>query len=124
MKRLIAAGILLILVLASYFAGKTYITSIYDKANILLEECITAYDSGKDAEKAAKNLDDFWNKHEPTLSAFANHNRIDEIELAISSMTIYSKTSEKEIFYEYSGTVKTLLHQLLEDTLPSAHSIL
>ncbi len=124
MKRLIAAGILLIFVLASYFTAKTYITALCDETNVLLKECIIAYDNGDDAEKAAKKLNDFWNEHEQPLSVFANHERIDEIELAISSMLIYSSTTEKEIFHEYSGTVETLLHQLIEDTKPSAHSIL
>lgn len=124
MKRLIAAGILLAFVAISYFSAKTYITHTCDGAKELLKDCIEAYDSGEGAEKQAKKLNDYWSHHEHPLSVFANHERIDEIELAISTLAVYSSTSEKEIFHEYSGTVETLLHQLLEDTLPSAHSIL
>lgn len=124
MKRLIAAGVLLIVVTLTYFSSVAYIKHTYNETSELLEDCITAYNNKKGAETAAKKLGDYWDKHEQNLSIFANHGRIDEIELAISSIEIYSKTEEKEIFSEYTGTVKTLLHQLLEDTLPSFHSIL
>ena len=73
--------------------------------------------------KKVEELEKFWGEKEKLLSVFANHSEIDEIELAIYSLKVYSETSDNEIFYEYSGTVKTLLHQLLEDTIPSVHSI-
>lgn len=124
MKRLIAAGILLTVVIATYLSSMFYIQHICDETTVLLDNCISAYNNQNNAEKSAKKLNRYWDKHEQTLSIFANHNRIDEIELAISSIKIYSGTSEKEIFKEYTGTVETLLHQLLEDTYPSLHSIL
>lgn len=124
MKRLIAAGILLSVVIATYLSAMFYIRHVCDETAVLLENCISAYNSQKNAEKSAKKLSKYWNKHEQTLSIFANHNSIDDIELAISSIEIYSTTSEKEIFKEYTGTAQTLLHQLLEDTYPSLHSIL
>ena len=124
MKRLIAAGILLCVVIATYLSAVFYIQHVCDETEILLNDCINAYNNQKNAEKTAKKLNKYWNKHEQTLSIFANHNSIDEIELAISSIEIYSSTSEKEIFKEYTGTTQTLLHQLLEDTYPSLHSIL
>lgn len=123
MKRLIAAGILFVFVIGSYIWGYVFIKDACNIANKYLEECINVYDSESNAEKEAKKLEKYWSKKEKGLSFFANHSDIDEIELAISSLKTYSKTSEKEIFLEYSGTVKTLLHQLMEDTTPNAHSI-
>jgi len=90
----------------------------------LLKECNADYNEKTDATVSTKKLEDFWTKKEKILSLFANHTSIDEIELAISTMLTYSNTSEKELFFEYSGTVKTLLHQLMEDTVPGVHSIL
>lgn len=123
MKRLISAIILLIFVLSAYLTGYFYINTTCEKANKMLTNCEKAYNANENAEKYAKKLEKFWSDAEKPLSLFANHSEIDEIELAIHTLKIYSKTSEKEIFNEYSGTVKTLIHQLIEDTVPSVHSI-
>ncbi len=123
MKRLIAAAILLIFVIASYLTGYAFINNTYKTANRLLEECINVYKSDNNAYNATKSLKNYWDEKEGLLSVFANHSNIDEIELAISSMLVYSDTKDNEIFYEHSSTVKTLLHQLLEDSKPNMHSI-
>lgn len=123
MKRLIAAAVLLFCVAASYLFGYFYIQKTCDKANTLLDDCVAAYKTEQNAKNKAEELEKFWGEKEKLLSVFANHSEIDEIELAIYSLKVYSETSDNEIFYEYSGTVKTLLHQLLEDTIPSIHSI-
>lgn len=123
MKRLIAAGILLVLVITAYIYGYLYIEATCDTANKYLKKCISVYDADKDALKEAEKLEEYWSSKEKGLSFFANHSDIDEIELAISSLKTYSNTKNNEIFYEYSGTVETLLHQLMEDTSPNIHSI-
>lgn len=123
MKRLIAAGILLVFVIGTYIWGYVYINEACDTANKYLNECINVYGTDTNAENQAEKLEKYWGQKEKGLSFFANHADIDQIELAISSLKTYSKTTEKEIFLEYSGTVKTLLHQLMEDTTPNAHSI-
>ena len=124
MKRIIAAVILLIFVLASYFSGYFFIKSTCDTASDILSDCIIAYKNQTDATASAEKLEKFWGKKEPLLSVFVNHASIDEIELAISNLTVYSRAAEEELFYEYSKTVQTLLHQMMEDTNFSAHSIL
>ena len=123
MKRIIAVIILSVFVLSSYFIGISYIKSSCEKANDLLAKCTEIYKSDNDATAASNELSKFWTKTEPYLSIFANHAQIDEIELAISSLQNYSNSKDNTIFYEYSGTVKTLLHQMLEDNTPSFHSI-
>lgn len=123
MKRLIAAGILAVFLLTTYLIGFFSIKNVCDDANSLLKDCINAYNLEKNAEEKAKNLEDFWSEKEKILSFFANHSEIDEIELAIGTLRVYSRTNENEIFSEYCGTVKTLLHQLMEDTVPNIHSI-
>ena len=123
MKRIIAAAVLLFLVISVYLTGLYCINKTCSKANELISQCNTAYKNNTDAEKAAKKLEDYWSEKENLLSVFANHTSIDEIELAISTMAFYSKTTENELFFEYSDTVKTLIHQLIEDTVPSIHSI-
>ncbi len=123
MKRLLAAGLLFLFVIAAYIYGYSYIDNACSQANKYLEKCVNIYESDQNAAKEAEILEKYWNKKEKGLSFFANHADIDEIELAISSLKTYSGTTNNEIFYEYSGTVKTLLHQLMEDTTPNIHSI-
>ena len=123
MKRLIAAAILFIFVITAYISGYLYIDNSCKTAKKYLRECISAYSDNDDATDEAEKLEKYWSKKENGLSFFANHSKIDEIELAISTLKTYSKTKENEIFYEYSGTVETLIHQLLEDTKPTIHSI-
>ncbi len=123
MKRLIAAGILFILVITAYIYGYLYIDSTCKTARKYLKDCISVYADDNDASKEAERLEKYWSEKENGLSFFTNHSKIDDIELAISSLKIYSNTKNNEIFYEYSGTVETLIHQLLEDTKPTIHSI-
>lgn len=123
MKRLIAAVILFVLVITAYIYGYLYIENTCDTAKRYLKDCITVYAVDDDASDEAEKLEKYWSGKENGLSIFANHSKIDEIELAISSLKIYSNTKDSEIFYEYSGTVETLIHQLLEDTKPTIHSI-
>lgn len=124
MKRLIAAGILFVFVITVYIFGYIYITKTCETATDILNECGELYENNKNAEESAKKLEKFWNKKEGTLSVFANHAHIDDIELAIGSLVIYSSTKNNKIFYEYLSTAKTLLHQLVEESKPSMHSIL
>ena len=123
MKRLIAAGILFIFVISSYIIGYSYIKTTCNKAYEILDECTEVYSAHEESEEIAKRLNDFWGEKEPYLSLFANHAQIDQIEQAISSLLIYSNSKDSALFYEYSSTVNTLLHQMLEDNTPSMHSI-
>lgn len=124
MKRLTAAGILLIFVLTAYFSGYFYIKNTCKTAEKMLKECISAYENQNDAKNETEKLERFWSKKEKPLSIFADHKEIDSIEQAIMTLKIYSKSDEKELFDEHSHTVKILLHQLLEDTVFSIHSIM
>ena len=123
MKRLVAAVILFVFVISAYIWGYIYIDNACKQAQNYLINCVDVYEADKDATDEAEKLEKYWSKKEKGLSFFANHGDIDAIELAINSLKSYSKTKDNEIFYEYSGTVKTLLHQLMEDTAPTMHSI-
>ncbi len=124
MKRLIAAAILALIISAVHFTGNIYIKSVIDKSNNLLEECIVSYQKEAKPTESAERLKNFWSENEDLMSVFAHHDNIDEIEHAIDTLAVYSSTEDSEIFYEYSGTVKTLLHQLYEDNSLTMHSVL
>ena len=122
MKRLIAAGILLAAVMAAYISSLMYITKTCDKTKELILRCEEAYSEGE-AYKYAEELSSLWDEKEKALSFFMNHNRIDDIELEISSLQLYSETKDEILFYEHIETLKMLLHQVKEDTRISVHSI-
>lgn len=123
MKRLIIAGVLLILVVATYLTSLFYITNSCEKAKSMVEQTTKVYTQKKTAENEAKSLEDYWNKREPLLSVFVNHDRIDDIETAISLMNVYSKIPNNELFFECADNVNVLIHQILEDTKFTMHSI-
>lgn len=124
MKRLIAAGILILFLITTYFSGYFYIKNTCKETNKLLSECISSYEEKSNPSQKIKNLKLYWEKREKCLSVFTNHSAIDEIELSIHTLLIYSKSSQPELFYDYSDKIKTYLHQIMEDTVPSPHSIL
>ncbi len=124
MKRLVSALILGIIITAAHFSGTLYINKVIEESNILVEECIESYKNEKTPIGEAQKLKNYWSQKEDLLSVFAHHDTIDNIEMAIDNLVVYSKTKNSEIFYEYSGTVKTLLHQLKEDNSITMHSVL
>lgn len=123
MKRLIVAAILFLVVIATYLTSLFYITDSCDKAKSMVENSISVYTKNQTAKKEARDLENYWNKKEPLLSVFVNHDRIDDIETAISLMNVYAKIPKNELFYEYADNVKMLIHQILEDTKFTMHSI-
>ncbi len=123
MKRLIIAAILFVVVIATYLTSLFYITDSCDTAKGMVENSITAYTKNQTAKNEACNLETYWNKKEPLLSVFVNHDRIDDIETAISLMNVYAKIPKNELFYEYADNVKVLIHQIMEDTKFTMHSI-
>ena len=123
MKRLIIAGVLFVSVIAIYLISVFYITNSCDKARQLLNNSVSVYTEKATAVSEAKKLEDYWDKKEKILSVFVNHERIDDIEQAISLLNVYAKSEKDPLFYEYADTVKILIHQILEDTKITIHSI-
>lgn len=123
MKRLIPAGILLIAVIVSYVLSLRYITVTCDKAEKLVLQCEEEYKNGGNPCAVTEELTDMWDEKEKILSFFVNHDRIDEIELELSSLSVMSGSNEEILFYEHIENIKMLLHQVKEDTEISTHSI-
>ncbi len=123
MKRLIIAALLFALVIATYASSYFYISKSCETAKSMLNSSVEIYKEQKTAETEAHKLEEYWDKKEKTLSVFVNHDRIDDIERAISLLNVYAKSKDNELFYEYADTVRILLHQIMEDTKITMHSI-
>jgi hypothetical protein len=123
MRRLIPASIIFALVILTYFFSTKYITKSCESTTKLLQKSVEAYKENHTAEKETEKIKKFWQKEEKTLSFFVNHEHIDEIELAISTLNVYAKEKDNVLFYEYADTIKVLLHQIVEETKITTHSI-
>lgn len=123
MKRLIPASIIFVLVVLTYLLSLKYITKSCESTNKLLDKSVTVYKENHTAEKETKEIKEFWQKEEKILSFFVNHDHIDKIEQAISSLNVYAKEKDNILFYEYADTIQVLLHQIVEETKITTHSI-
>lgn len=123
MKRLISAGILLAFVVAAYLSSLIYIRKTCDETIELVKQCEADYKEGKNAYQTAEKIDEIWVDKEQTLSFFVNHDRIDEVELELTSLLLYSGTDNEILFYEHIETLKMLLYQIKEDSMINAHAI-
>lgn len=123
MKRLIPAAILLAVVLISYFGSLKYINDSCAEADRLADKCEAEYRSGRNAEEEIERLKKLWDKKEKMLSFFVNHADIDNIELELSSLTVFASEKEDAMFYDHIESMRTMLHQIKEDTVLSTHSV-
>lgn len=123
MKRLIPAIIILIVMISSFLGSYFYINNVCETASSGVESCIKEYDEHGTAKADAAWLKNYWTKKEKVLSFFVNHERIDEVEKAISNLKLHSKFENNYMFYEACDDVKILLHQIMEDTKITTHSV-
>lgn len=123
MKRLIPAAILFAVVIVSYFGSLNYIKGVCAETKKQVSECEAAYRNGGNAEEKVKEIKKIWDEKEGNLSFFVNHGKIDEVELELASLSVFVKEKENAMFYDHIESLKTLLHQIEEDTSLSTHSI-
>lgn len=123
MKRIIPAIIIFTVIIASYFGSYIYINNVCDTVNNGIDACLKEYEKHGTAKADANWLENYWDEKEKTLSFFVNHALIDEVELSISSIKLHAAFKENCMFYDACDTAKTLLHQIIEDTKISAHSV-
>lgn len=123
MKRLLPAGILLAFVIFAYLFSLNYTVSSCNETEALIAECEESYIKNDDAFEPAKKLSEHWDKKESGLSFFVNHNKIDDVELEIAALELYSKSENQALFLEHIEELKMLLHQIKEDTRLTIHSV-
>ena len=123
MKRLIPAVIILVVIITSFFSSYYYIKDVCNNAYDGVENCLKEYNEHGTALSDAAWLKNYWDEKEKILSFFVNHEKIDEVELAISNLKLHSKFKDNYMFYEACDNVKILLHQIIEDTKLTTHSV-
>ena len=123
MKRLIAAAVLFVLVLTCYFSADLYINKTIEELTGKLDSCVEVYKLEGGAKNQSERLKAFWKSKEKTLSLCVNHAALDEIELAITDLYVFSEADDSVYFFERSDRLYTLFTQLKEDTDFGIHSI-
>ena len=123
MKRLIAAAVLTVFIFVVYFGSYFYVVKTCKETKILLEDCVKTYKTYGTAKEKAFELKTQWDKKEKILSFFVNHDLIDEVEINISNLYTYSKDTKNYTFFQFAQTVKTRLHQIIEEAKLSTHSV-
>lgn len=89
MKRLIAAGILAVLVTALCIGGNYIMQHSCNNLLEMIDDCKSA-ENKNSAYKKAEKLEDEWVKKETLLSLFSNLRMVDDIGVAISRISAYS----------------------------------
>ncbi len=116
MKRLIAAGILLLLVgssaVLSFFGTRYY----YDTLIEALDVCETAYREGEKetAAELAADFSDDWQKAHFRLAAFVNRQAIDNIEMSVARMVSFARSQDDSQFYAECSQTRMLFNDMLE----------
>lgn len=123
MKRIIPAVIIALVIIASFLGSYYYVNNICDTAYNEVQKSLEEYKKNGTAEFNSEKLKSFWDEKEKILSFFVNHELIDKIELSISNLHLHSKFENNYMFYEACDTVKILLHQVIEDTKLTTHSV-
>ncbi|MBQ3547718.1 MAG: DUF4363 family protein [Clostridia bacterium] len=123
MKRIIPAIIILLILVGGYLGSYVYINNVCDTATEGIEACLKEYEAHGTAKADADWLKNYWDENEKILSFFVNHELIDRVEMSITNIKLHSAFKENYMFYDACDTAKTLLHQIMEDTKISAHSV-
>ncbi len=114
MKRLAAAGILLLLLAGICTAGIWTIDHNYTKIDALLAQAVDLYEAG-DMEQAADfavELEKQWVKAERYLSIFVNHATVDEVGASIGKLEPLALTGDEAGYLAACKTARLQLQHI------------
>lgn len=122
MKRLIAAGVILVLVLITSTMGIFMINSTAIEVEKRIEQIqSTAFsDSGKRAE----NFFYFWEQKRELMAVFVNHNEIDEIGRLAAKMVSAERAKNSTDLFEAANEILFIVRGLKEDEQFSLYTLL
>lgn len=123
MKRILPAILILMIIIITYISSCIYINNVCEIVAGKIDKCIKSYDENNNTKLYTEELNQYWSEKEKILSIFVNHELIDEVELSISNLKLHSDFKENEMFYDACDTTKVLLHQIIEDTKITVHSV-
>ncbi len=125
MKRLITAIVLIIVITVLCIGLNILVARQVGEVRRMVNDCkeLMAKKDIAQAQKTADALVKLWERREALLSPFINHEKIDEITLAVTNLAANIKAGNEAVFLSDAEKILTLLHQLGEDERISLHSI-
>jgi hypothetical protein len=123
MRRLIAAGILLICVIVVNCFSTRQIVSTCSQANALTEQAQEEKSGDRDPYNTLFSLHELWQKESTYLALFVNHEWINQAQIEIDALWYGSSSLQKESFTEHVNTLKILLSQIEENAKFNTKSI-
>lgn len=112
MKRLIAAGIILVLIITLSTTGIT----IINRCATEVEKRITEIHNNPVTNKGyAKNFVAFWESKREILAIFVNHNEIDDIGRVAARMASAEKTNNINDMLEAADEIVFIIKGIKED---------
>lgn len=122
MKRLIAAGIILVLVLITSTLGIWMISSTADEVEKRIERIqkYTFSDTGKMAEEFFY----FWEEKRELMAVFVNHEEIDEIGRLAAKMVSAERAENSTDLFEAANEILFIVRGLREDEQFSLYTLL
>lgn len=112
MKRLIAAVVLTVIVTGLAFSSAMTIDRYYHNLTEHIETIEKLYRNGESTDDQLSALKEQWEKTEPVLMFFANHDSVEEIGIRINRLVSLSGTENGGIFEAETAELKTRINYL------------
>lgn len=111
MKRLIAAGGLLVFIIVACVVGNSVIDGAYGKLTNDIPKCISAAQSGdkNQAKSMAQNLEEYWQEKEMLLFIFVNHDTVEDISASLSKLSAFTTPDD---FAEYIAECTEIITEI------------
>ncbi len=112
MKRLISAVILTVTVTTLAITSAFTVGSHYKKLTHNIETIENLYKNSESAEEQLIALKKSWEKAEPTLMFFANHDSVEEIGIQIDRLIVLSEAEDISLFFAEAAALKSRIKHL------------
>ena len=126
MKRLIASLVIIIILGGVCYLGNSVTQKTYNEIFSMVEKS-EKYMQDEDetlAKTAALKAEQLWIKSEKYLSAFINHELLDEVGLKLSQLEPFASVDTKEEFFASVNSVKTALIHMRSGQIPSVETVM
>lgn len=122
MKRLIAAGIIVVLLFLTGFVGIGIINSTAREVEKRIEKIQqTAF---SDTGKKAEDFFYYWEGKRETMAVFVNHEQIDEIGRLAAKMVSAERAENRSDLFESANEILFIIRGLKEDEQLSLYTLL
>ncbi len=122
MKRLVAAGIIAILVMAVSVVGISVINSVVDEVEIRIKKIQES--AFEDTNKMAEEFFYFWEEKREVMAIFVNHQKIDEIGTLAARMVSAERGENATDLFESANEILFIVRGLSEDERLSLYTLL